>query len=160
MVVMRKAVRAIIIHDGKLVVMKRNKFGDEYYTLVGGAIDMGETAEQALVREIREETTLNVTKYRPVFVENPGAPFGPQYIYLCEYPGGEVRLPDDSIEGKITKMGKNLYSTMWLPLAELPKTKFLSETLKRAILKAVRDGFPKESIELNKSDYAGDTYGA
>jgi ADP-ribose pyrophosphatase YjhB (NUDIX family) len=45
---MRKAVRAIIIKDDKLLVMNRNKFGKVYDTLPGGNVEIGETLEQAL----------------------------------------------------------------------------------------------------------------
>ena len=44
---MRTAVRAIVIKDQSLLVMHRNKFGQEFYALVGGGVDYGESAEQA-----------------------------------------------------------------------------------------------------------------
>jgi 8-oxo-dGTP diphosphatase len=153
---MRKVVRAIIINDQKLLLMKRNKFGDKYYNLIGGGIDRGETAEQALVREIREETTLEVTKYRQVFTDIPGKPYGPQYVYLCDYPGGEAKLSSDSIEAKISKSGKNLYDVIWLPLKDLRSVRFPSALLKVAIVKAMEQGFPQKPITLNHSDYKGE----
>ena len=55
---MRTAVRAIIIKDNNLLVMHRNKFGNEYLTLVGGGVELNETKEQALVREVIEETSI------------------------------------------------------------------------------------------------------
>ena len=82
---MRQAVRAIIVRDGHLLVIHRNKFGQEYYTLPGGGIDPGETAEHALLREIHEETTLSAVNPRLVIVEDSGDPYGMQYIYLCQY---------------------------------------------------------------------------
>ena len=139
---MRKAVRAIVIHDGKLLVMHRNKFGQLYDALVGGGIDVGETAEQALVRELDEETGVRISNARLVFVEEAGDPYGTQYIFLCDYAGGEPALRPDSIEAKIDEMGKNLYRPGWLPLAELAGTNFLSARLKTAILQAVQNGFP------------------
>lgn len=47
-------VGAIIMKDGK-VLMVRNPEGGWYYS-VGGRICFGETAEQAVIREVREET--------------------------------------------------------------------------------------------------------
>jgi len=47
-------VGAIIIKDGKALMVK-SKFGDYCYS-VGGRIRFGETAEQAVVREVYEET--------------------------------------------------------------------------------------------------------
>ena len=139
---MRKAVRAIVVKDDALLVMRRNKFGEEYYTLIGGGIDFGETAEHALHREIHEETTLKVANPRLVYVEEAGDPFGNQYIYLCDYASGEVSLPPDSEEAKIHAMGQNLYEPMWLPVKDLPSVPFMSETLKKVLIEAFLHGFP------------------
>src|SRR4051812_20844149 len=83
--VMRSAVRAIIIKDDQLLVMHRNKFGTEYETLIGGGVDMNETFEQALYREIREETGVQITNPRLVFTERAGEPYGTQYVFTCDY---------------------------------------------------------------------------
>lgn len=146
---MRKAARAIIILDNNLLVMHRNKFGHEYYTLVGGGVDVGETPEDTLVREVTEETSLRLTQFRHVFIEHADEVFGDQYIYLCEFPGGTVALPDDSDEAQINQLGKNLYTPMWLPLDKLPTVEFLSERLKQAILDGIKNGWPETPRELN-----------
>lgn len=139
---MRKAVRAIVIKDNQLLVIKRNKFGKEYYTLPGGGIDPGETAEQALLRELREETNVTVDGLRPVFVEEAGNPFGTQYIFLCDYIDGEPVLSPDSEEAKIHALGFNLYTPEWLPLSHLTKVQFMSPKLRDAIVRSLLEGFP------------------
>lgn len=139
---MRKAVRAIIVRDATMLVMKRNKFGQEYYTLVGGAIDLGETADQALRREITEEAGLAVTEARLVFVEEAGNPYGTQYVYLCDDPGGEIAMSPDAIESKLNAMGKNTFTCLWLPITELPSVPFRSERLKHYLVDALQTGFP------------------
>jgi len=52
-------VGAILIKDGKALMVK-SKFGDYCYS-VGGRIRFGETAEQAVVREVFEETGIRLT---------------------------------------------------------------------------------------------------
>lgn len=146
---MRKAVRAIVIKDDKLLVMHRNKFGHEYYALVGGGIDFGETAEQSLIREITEETGLAVNNPRLVFIEEAGEVFGIQYIYLCEYVSGEPKLRPDSIESKIAADGQNLYTPMWLPIKNLPSIPLLPDVLKTALLDGLKNGWPDEPITLH-----------
>jgi len=139
----RKAVRAIIINDKhELLVMHRNKFGQEYYTLVGGGIDAGETAEHALVREVREETSLQATHARLVFIEEAGDPYGTQLIYLCAYKGETMALHPDSDEAHINRLGQNLHTPMWLPLNDLPGVTFRSPALQQALLHALKNGFP------------------
>ena len=46
-------VGAIIIKDDKILMVKNNR--DDYYYSVGGRIQFGETAEQAVKREVQEE---------------------------------------------------------------------------------------------------------
>ena len=59
-------VGAIIIRDGKALMVK-SKFGDYCYS-VGGRIRFGETAQAAVVREVYEETGVQMTVDRPGYV--------------------------------------------------------------------------------------------
>lgn len=145
---MRRAVRAIVFKDNQLLVMKRNKFGKEYYTLPGGGISIGEVPEQTLRREMHEETGVQIGSARPVFIEQPGDPYGLQYIYLCDYLGGEPALNPNSLEAKISTLGKNLYEPMWLPVDQLEAVNFLSERLKKTILHSIKSGFPAQPQEV------------
>jgi len=55
------AVSAAIIRDGKVLVVRRaRKPALNLYTLPGGIVEVGETLEQAVVREVQEETALTV----------------------------------------------------------------------------------------------------
>lgn len=145
---MRRASRAIIIKDGKLLVTKRNKFGSEYYILIGGGVDFGETLEQALLRELAEESGVQVANPRLVFTENAGFMYGVQNIFLCEYVGGEPALHPESAEAKISAMGKNTYEPVWLSLEELATVPFRSDRLRRAILDGVAHGFPAQTVDI------------
>ncbi len=58
----RSTVCAVIERDNKVLLVKRNHepFKD-YWCLPGGHIDFGETAQQAVIREVKEETGLTFT---------------------------------------------------------------------------------------------------
>ena len=48
-------------NDGENILMVKNKGSrSSYYTLPGGAVESGETLEEAAIREVKEETGLNV----------------------------------------------------------------------------------------------------
>lgn len=145
---MKHAVRAVVVKDSNLLVMKRNKFGSEYYTLIGGAVELGEPLEVALHREVEEEATITIANPRLVFMEDAGEPYGEQYVYLCEYVNGEPALHPESEESKISAMGQNTYVPMWLPLDELAKINFVSGSLKEALLQSLKQGFPDQPIQL------------
>ncbi|MEM6379771.1 MAG: NUDIX hydrolase [Bacteroidota bacterium] len=48
-------VRLILEDSGKILLLKQTKYNGGAYTLVGGKVEVGETAKQTLVRESWEE---------------------------------------------------------------------------------------------------------
>ena len=149
---MRRAVRAIIQRDDSLLVMKRNKFGKEYYALVGGGIDLDETPEQALVREVKEESGLDVISQRLVYIEEAGEMYGTQYVFVCEVNGGEPALSLDSEEAKIHALGQNLYEPMWLKRSELATTELLPYELRDHLVADLANGFPEQPITFTATE--------
>lgn len=139
---MRKAARALVLHDDNILVMRRNKFGKVYDTLPGGNIEAGETPEDAVRRELYKETGISIGNVQLVYIEDAGDPYGLQYVCLCEYISGEPTLAPDSEEAAINKLGNNIHEPGWLALTDLPHTAFLSENLKQKILDGVENGFP------------------
>ena len=146
---MRKAVRAIIVKDDKLLTMKRDKFGHEYFTLIGGHIEPGESPEGALLRELYEETGVVAHVVRQVYLEHASVPYGDQLIYLCQYVSGEPALRPDSDEALISQMGQNLYLPLWLPVKDLLTVPFRSGKLARRLAKHIADEFPSEVQEFH-----------
>lgn len=143
---MKKAVRAIVIKGDCLLVIKRNKFGTKYNTLVGGAVEMGEELETAVLRELKEETGIVVSDPKLVYIEEPGPPYGTQYIFKCEYVSGEPTLSSEAPESYINKLGQNLYEPAWVKLEDLRGGSFKSPQLLEEIFRAVREGFPDKPM--------------
>ena len=149
---MRKTARAIVVQDEYILLMYRNKFGQEYYALVGGEIEMDESAEMAVVREVSEETSLVVDRPKLVIVEDAGKMFGVQYIFLCQYVSGEPVLRPDSIEAKIASDGKNIYKPTWVKISDLANIELLPRVLKENIIKYLEVGFPDSPIEITSTE--------
>jgi ADP-ribose pyrophosphatase YjhB (NUDIX family) len=146
---MSKAARAIIIENNKLLVMHRNKYGSEYFTLVGGRVNDGETTEEALLREIKEETGLNITAHRLVFIEEHGEPYNEQYIYLCSVaPFEGVAIQETSEENFMNKLDMNTHEPIWVEKSSFPRIPFRTIHLQNAIVAALKKDFPLEPVKL------------
>lgn len=59
----------IVAPDGDILLVKSTKWID-CYSLPGGKIELGETREQAFIREIREETHLELGEVRYVMAQD------------------------------------------------------------------------------------------
>src|SRR5487761_507922 len=54
-------VSAAVFRDGRVLIVRRARPpAHGLYTLPGGGVELGETLEQAVIREIREETALDI----------------------------------------------------------------------------------------------------
>lgn len=146
---MGKAARAIIIENDNLLVMHRNKHGTQYYTLVGGKLSDGETPEQAVIREVKEETGLGVTKARLVFTEKHPEPYNDQFIFLCEVaPHDEVKIQSYSEEALMNRVGINTHTPLWVAAKHFSRLPFSTMQLQKAIVEALQKGFPKDPKAL------------
>jgi 8-oxo-dGTP diphosphatase len=91
--------------DDKILLIKRNTVPFKgYWALPGGRMDSGETVEQTIVREVKEETGLEVAIVRVVgeYVEK-GVKDDVEYEYyptcfVVKTVGGEVKKQDSEIQ--------------------------------------------------------------
>jgi 8-oxo-dGTP diphosphatase len=110
-------VDAAIVEAGRIVLIKRvNPPFKDKWALPGGFVDVGETVEQAVVREAKEETCLDVeiVKLVDVYSDPKRDPRGhtASVAYLCRKKRGTLKGADDAKEAK------------WFGLNELPELAF------------------------------------
>lgn len=83
------AVSAAIVRDGKVLVVRRaRKPALNFYTLPGGGVEIGETLSEAVMREVREETGLDVEPValageREVIVRDAQGRVERHFVILC-----------------------------------------------------------------------------
>lgn len=98
------AVSAAIVRDGKVLAVRRaRKPALNLYTLPGGGVEIGETLHEAVIREVREETGLDVEPValageREVIVRDAQGQVERHFVILCfaaRWRAGEPVLNDE-----------------------------------------------------------------
>ena len=104
----------VIIKENKILLMRRMKNGQEYYVFPGGGVKEGESTETAIIREIREELSLDAKIDKLLFeIENQGRQ---EYYYLIKEFSGQPQLGG---EEKQRMSADNQYYPVWIEFNEL-----------------------------------------
>jgi 8-oxo-dGTP diphosphatase len=126
------AASAAIVRDGKILVVRRARPpANGLYTLPGGVVEIGETLMEAVAREVREETAIDVEPvalagFRETIVRDADSRIERHFIILCfasRWRAGEPVLNEELSEAR------------WLDPAELaglPTTPGLAEIVAAA----------------------------
>jgi 8-oxo-dGTP diphosphatase len=118
-----ETIRAVICYlrrgDEFLLLLKaKGKFGADFWNAPGGKIQPQETAEEAVVREVKEETGLFVESFEKLgylefyFGEGKSRPDWTAEVFVSNKFSGEER---ESVEGKLKWFSKDgfPYGQMW-----------------------------------------------
>ena len=126
-----KRVSAIIIEKGKILLLHRIKFGKEYFVLPGGSVEENENNKNALIREVKEETGLDVKIERELWQVNNEYDKRTQYIYLISKYSGNLELGSPEKE---RQSEDNKYILEWRNIEDLKTIKFFPTEIKTNIL--------------------------
>ncbi len=99
----RKAVRCYLIKDNEVVVTKYKKGNKKegYYDIPGGKIEEGETPKQTAIREMQEETGIEIQnlKYKGIMtIEYPDRMFIFDTFISKEYEGEPQEFEENTSE--------------------------------------------------------------
>ena len=132
-IVQKIVLGGVVVKDGKVLILQRHKDEDIYpemWELPSGKQEPLEASEQSLIREIKEETGLDVEVIMPFSVFN----------YQIEKPG-EIK---DSTQinflvktlNNIVILSKEHQNYAWIELSEIEKYNLSDKTKK-----VIKDGF-------------------
>jgi 8-oxo-dGTP diphosphatase len=126
------AVSAAIFRDSRLLIVRRAQPpAAGLYTLPGGVVELGETLGEAAVREVREETGLEIEPlalvgYRQVISRDPKGLVERHFVILpfaARWLAGEIILNEELAEARWLKPSE---------LSELATTEGLAEIVAAA----------------------------
>jgi ADP-ribose pyrophosphatase YjhB (NUDIX family) len=108
----------VLLGDDGILLARHRRPNGEYWVLPGGSVEAGELPEAAAVREVREETGLEIAVERLLFVDEPRTAAGivissPRHTFLAYITGGELCCVDEYGSGD---PGKGyLAGSAWMP---------------------------------------------
>jgi 8-oxo-dGTP diphosphatase len=99
-------VGGVVVRNGQVLLIRRGKPPLQgRWVVPGGTVELGETLEGALVREMEEETSLRVEPIEVLTVfdriEREGERVVYHYVivdYLCRWLSGEARAGSDALD--------------------------------------------------------------
>jgi 8-oxo-dGTP diphosphatase len=101
------AVSAAIVRDDRVLIVRRARTpAHGLYTLPGGGVELGETLEEAVIREVHEETALDVVPvelvgFRQAIARDTAGRIERHFVILpfaARLIGGEISLNEELAE--------------------------------------------------------------
>ncbi|MEN9328703.1 MAG: hypothetical protein RI947_1511 [Candidatus Parcubacteria bacterium] len=138
---------AIILKDYAVLLMYRKREGHEYYVFPGGGVEKDETVEEAVLREVTEETTVQV-KLDKLLYHHHYINDSDQYFYLCSYISGKPELGDANEKEAMKNNANDYYEPMWVPIEKIGELVLYPLELRDWLLEDIKDGFrstPREA---------------
>ena len=105
------AVIMAVIRDDRILLAHGRRHPEGLYSVLAGFVEPGETLEDAVRREVKEEVGLDVGNIRYFGSQPWPFPSSLMLAFTCEYKGGEIVLEDEEIA-----------DAGWYRAGELPQT--------------------------------------
>ena len=104
------AIIVAVVRDGKLLLAHNTQAAKDLYSVVAGFVEVGETFEDCVVREVFEETGITVKNIK--YFGNQPWPFPNSLMigFTAEYESGEIKVDGNEIGDA------NWYSSTEMPL--------------------------------------------
>ena len=104
------AIIVAVVRDGTILLARARRFPTVMYSVIAGFVEPGESLEQCVHREVREEVGVAVRGLR-YFASQPWPfPHSLMVAFTAQHAGGEIRVD----EREITEAG-------WYPPDRLPR---------------------------------------
>ncbi|RJP49963.1 MAG: NUDIX domain-containing protein [Anaerolineaceae bacterium] len=139
---MRIRAAAILIQNNGLALLERHRTGMHYFTFPGGGLDTGETPEQAVVREVREELGVDIRVIR--LAAEVWFRGNQQFFFLVEQTGGEFGSGTGEEFASGLDPARGTYEPTWLPLEQVTVQNVLPKPVAALAAKSHPNNWPAE----------------
>jgi NAD+ diphosphatase len=131
------AMMVLVTRDREVLLARANRFPNAMYSALAGFVEPGETIEDCIHREVREEVGIEVTDIEYFASQSWAFPHSLMIAYTARYAGGELR-PD----------GLEIADVQWFDvdgLPNLPTTVSISRRLIDSTVVRLRAQSPAKS---------------
>ncbi|MDG4656857.1 NUDIX domain-containing protein [Ectobacillus antri] len=133
----RNSAKAIIIKDNHLLVIQKRDTDGDFYLLIGGGQEFGETLHEAVQRECIEEAGIEVKPGDLLFVREYIGKFHEhaafdshlhqmEFMFWCE----ALTEPNKQ---RASQLDEGQIDVVWLPLADIEKYRFYPQELRASL---------------------------
>jgi len=93
-------VTGLLIENGKILLVNQKVSPNRSWSLPGGRLEQGETLEQGIVREVFEETGLNVKVIKLLYICEKTDVVPPllHITFMIKRVSGEIKLPTNEFD--------------------------------------------------------------
>ncbi|WP_003542655.1 NAD(+) diphosphatase [Desulfotomaculum nigrificans] len=91
------AVIVAVIKDNQILLARNKKFTSNYYSVIAGFVEAGETLEECIKREIREEVGIEVKNIKYFGSQPWPFPDSLMMAFTAEYDAGEITVDNHEI---------------------------------------------------------------
>lgn len=131
----------ILIENNKILLVQQKLSDNRQWSLPGGRLERGETISQGMIREMKEETGLNIEIIRMLYLCDVSASSNTllHISFLLRRTDGEIRLPSNEFDEN------PIHDVRFVPIEELEQYGFSKQ-----FIQVINQGFP------GSGDYCGD----
>ena len=116
----RVRVAGILIENNKILLIEHLKKNKKYWLVPGGGVDWGESTAEALIREYKEETNLDITVEKFLFLSETIAPDKKKHVINLYF---QIKIIKNSIYDMKLGDEKNLTDLKFITKEEIENIK-------------------------------------
>lgn len=117
-----------VVRGDELLLARSPHFPEGMYSCIAGFVEPGETAEEAVAREVYEETRVHVRDIAYVTSQQWPFPHSLMFGFSARYDSGELLIDDDEIE-----------DAGWFAFSSLPRVPAVNAIAGYLILRALKN---------------------
>lgn len=144
---------AVLIKNHKILLIYRKSENQEFWVLPGGGVEKNEQIENAVVREVKEEASIdcNITKliYTHIYPDLGHK----QFYYLCKYLAG-VPVLGEYNEFQTMQQDNQVYEPQWVNVDKLSTMPLYPLEIRNWLIRDYKTNFkniPRTAI-MNSTD--------